>query len=292
MLYRKNLTTVIFATVLLIAASAIEATSALYGTVTRVHDGDTLSVLTTDGRKLTIRLSDIDAPELAQPFGPEARAQLARFVLSKQVTLVVSGHDIYGRQIARITVDGIDVSKSMVGLGYAWSAKQYTKDAEVVKAELSARIARAGLWNFPKPQAPWEWRDLPQSPRVAKAEAIQTQTKGVAKAVDTTANANAKKMQHDVAAYLSSTHDFPGGLPRQESTLILQADKPKNILDFGYDYSASQRAVSAGFADSAGFAGGGATDAPKQILTGPRGGLYHITATGNKQYESSNRKKP
>ena len=86
----KNLTTVIFATVLSLAASAIEATSALYGTVTKVHDGDTLSVLTTDGRTLTIRLSDIDAPELAQPFGPEARAQLARLVLSKRVGLVAT----------------------------------------------------------------------------------------------------------------------------------------------------------------------------------------------------------
>lgn len=291
MRYCKNLTNMVVAIILPFSAAAIATTSAFFGNVTSVHDGDTLSVLTMEGKKLTIRLSDIDAPELAQPFGPEARAQLARLVLSKRVTLVVSGLDIYGRQIARVTVDGIDVNKSLVRLGYAWSARQYTKDADVIKAELNARIARVGLWSLPRPQAPWDWRDRPQNPQVGKADVAQTQTKVPASAIDAAASAGDKRMQQQVAAYLGGTPDFFVGRPKQESKLILQADKA-NRLDFGYDYSASQRVVWAGFAESTDFTGSVTTYNPNKIYTGPRGGKYHFTETGNKQYESTNRKKP
>ena len=45
------------------------------GKIVRVADGDTVTVLDAlDGAPFRIRLDKIDAPELRQPFGPEAAA--------------------------------------------------------------------------------------------------------------------------------------------------------------------------------------------------------------------------
>jgi endonuclease YncB( thermonuclease family) len=46
------------------------------GKVVRVQDGDTLTVLV-DRTQLKVRLLDIDAPELGQPFGRRSRQSLA-----------------------------------------------------------------------------------------------------------------------------------------------------------------------------------------------------------------------
>jgi len=46
----------------------------------------------------------------------------------------------------------------MVAEGYAWHYKQYSKDADLVKAEKEAREAKKGLWADPNPVPPWEYR--------------------------------------------------------------------------------------------------------------------------------------
>ena len=63
---------------LLIATIAVSAAAAadMSGTVTRVTDGDSV-VVTIDGGRYTLRLADVDAPELRQAGGVEARAALA-----------------------------------------------------------------------------------------------------------------------------------------------------------------------------------------------------------------------
>ncbi|MFN8895336.1 MAG: thermonuclease family protein, partial [Betaproteobacteria bacterium] len=44
------------------------------GLVVAVTDGDTLTLRLPDGQPVTVRLRDIDAPEICQPWGPEAKA--------------------------------------------------------------------------------------------------------------------------------------------------------------------------------------------------------------------------
>ena len=68
-----------------------------------------------------VRLQGIDAPEICQPWGPQARAAL-HAVLQGQV-VEVQGHarDSYGRLLAQLSRQGQDVGVWMVGQGYAWS---------------------------------------------------------------------------------------------------------------------------------------------------------------------------
>lgn len=170
-----------------------------------VIDGDTLMVLREDGQKLKLRLANIDAPEKSQPFGKQSRLSLQEMVGKKQVQVDSRAVDQYGRIIALVTVDGVDVNRTQVRLGYAWAGASWQRnrrsvpdapegqttgefqagEAVVVGSERTyislqheARQARRGLWVQDSPQAPWQWRkqhplvsSLSQVPRAANIQA-------------------------------------------------------------------------------------------------------------------------
>lgn len=70
----------------------------LVGRVVSVHDGDTLTVLV-DSRQIKVRLAEIDAPELGQPFGKRSREDLADLCADKPAQVDDRGKDRYGRTI-------------------------------------------------------------------------------------------------------------------------------------------------------------------------------------------------
>jgi micrococcal nuclease len=133
--------------------------------VLSVTDGDGIAVRV-ESRRIRVRLDGIDAPELAQRFGPEARAHLARLVEGRRVTLHLTGADQGGRMLARVELDGVDVNVRMVRDGFAWHFTRYSDDGALATAEREARAARRGLWSADAPVAPWEFR---QAARTAPA---------------------------------------------------------------------------------------------------------------------------
>jgi len=126
--------------------------------VVGVSDGDTVRAVDGDDVERRIRLVGVDAPETAQPFGTVARRRLADLVMGKVVAVDDRGEDAYGRTLARLEVDGIDVSRQMVADGMAWHFTRYSADADLAAAEAAARAAGLGLWRDPNPMPPWEWR--------------------------------------------------------------------------------------------------------------------------------------
>ena len=70
--------------------------------IIRVTDGDSLLLIGTDGIKLSIRLRGIDAPELGQPHGLEAKQALSSIVSSKSVSLDTLSKGKYGRYVANV----------------------------------------------------------------------------------------------------------------------------------------------------------------------------------------------
>ena len=50
------------------------------------------------------------------------------------------------------------MNKLIVGTGYAWQYKRYSKDPEYAGLESKARAAKLGLWQDKDPVPPWEWR--------------------------------------------------------------------------------------------------------------------------------------
>lgn len=106
-----------------IAAGADRA-DGFVGRVVSVHDGDTLTVLV-DRRQVMVRLAEIDAPELGQPFGTHSRQSLAGICHEKQATVTPAGRDRYGRTIGEVACDGVPAGPEQVRRGMAWVFERY-----------------------------------------------------------------------------------------------------------------------------------------------------------------------
>jgi len=130
----------------------------LEGTAERITDGDTFTLATPTGERRIIRLYQIDAPELAQPFGREARKQLHARLTGKPLRVHVETTDSYRRTIASVFVADSDVSLEMLAAGLAWVNRRFTFADAYAIAETQARNRRAGLWRDPAPMPPWVYR--------------------------------------------------------------------------------------------------------------------------------------
>ncbi len=129
------------------------------GLVVAVTDGDTLTLRLPDGKPVTVRLRDIDAPEICQPWGPEAKAALAELALNKLAILTPSARDSFGRVVGRITVEDLDVGRRLVEDGHAWSTRSRYDRGPLVKQERMAKALGRGLHpQLPRAVPPWEWR--------------------------------------------------------------------------------------------------------------------------------------
>lgn len=123
-----------------------------------VMDGDTVMVLR-DGKKIKIRLANIDAPEKAQEFGTESRQALVGSVLKKQVHVNSNAVDNYGRMIAEISVDGRSVNEEQVQSGMAWEYSHFHSNKHYLALQSGAQQAHRGLWALAdKPVQPEQWR--------------------------------------------------------------------------------------------------------------------------------------
>ncbi|HKZ17026.1 MAG TPA: thermonuclease family protein [Geobacteraceae bacterium] len=143
------------------------------GLVTKVSDGDTITVLA-DKAKLKVRLYGIDAPELektsrktgrvgkpGQPYGDEAFQALLNKVHGRPVTLEVINIDRYKRLVAIVWLGSGNINREMVRLGLAWAYREYLARphaSEYLDAEDRARKGRLGLWRQYSPLPPWEFR--------------------------------------------------------------------------------------------------------------------------------------
>ena len=140
-------------------AAALPAGADIPVRVVAVHDGDTLTVLTDGRRRVRVRLTDIDAPELGQPFGKRAKASLSDLCFGKAAEMEVRGRDRYERTLARVKCSGRDANAEQVRLGYAWVYTRYAPaDSPLYALQRDARTARRGLWIDRDPMPPWEWR--------------------------------------------------------------------------------------------------------------------------------------
>jgi len=114
--------------------------------VVGVADGDTLDVVTSDGRRVRIRLEGIDCPESGQPFSQVARNFTRQLAFDKTVSLKVFDVDRYDRLVARVTSGGKDLSMELVTAGLASHYTVYSFDPKLAAAEGRAKKERRGMW--------------------------------------------------------------------------------------------------------------------------------------------------
>ncbi|QDU61214.1 Thermonuclease precursor [Planctomycetes bacterium Pan216] len=131
---------------------------AFTGRAVKVVDGDTVDVLR-DGKAVRVRLASIDCPERGQPFGKVATDYVLDRCGGKNVAVVVTDTDRYGRLVGFVIVDGRSVNHELVTQGLAWWYRKYAEGDEVLeRLEAEARESHRGLWADEIPIPPWDWR--------------------------------------------------------------------------------------------------------------------------------------
>ncbi len=125
--------------------------------IVAIADGDTLTARCAQ-ETIKTRLSEIDAPEKSQPWGQRSKEALSSMCFGKSAELRPLNTDRYGRTVARVVCDGVDVNLAQVRTGMAWAYRKYLRDPAVLVAEDTARVERRGLWADSNPLPPWEWR--------------------------------------------------------------------------------------------------------------------------------------
>ena len=148
----------------------------LDGVTTHVVDGDSLWFTPElQGQRqaaIEVRLARIDAPEICQAHGREAQRALADLALHKTGRLQGVARDRYGRLVANLDVDGVDVATRLVEEGQAWSARQRNDHGPLVKQERMARALARGLHAQGGAVMPRDFRRShgPCDPSVANSE--------------------------------------------------------------------------------------------------------------------------
>jgi endonuclease YncB( thermonuclease family) len=138
-------------------------------TVVSVGDGDTMRVLE-GGKRLTIRMACIDAPEMGQrPYGAASRQRLQELApVGSVVTLRPQTIDKYGRTVAEVFRGGQNVNLTMVNSGQSFAYRKYLAACDgsaYLGAEAAAQRQRVGVWAVPGGiQRPWDWRKGTRGP--------------------------------------------------------------------------------------------------------------------------------
>jgi endonuclease YncB( thermonuclease family) len=140
------------------ACQAAEVITIKTALVQFVFDGDSFRALV-DGQQHELRLWGIDAPERHQTYADQSKKALRELIQGQRISIDVVAIDDYERLVVRATKGNLQINRSMIEHGHAWWFKRYARHAtDYAEAEQSARSNKRGLWQAPKPQAPWNWR--------------------------------------------------------------------------------------------------------------------------------------
>ncbi len=129
--------------------------------VLKVIDGDTIYIKSDNGRK-KVRLRHIDAPEIKQSYGEQAKNFLDNELDGKRIIVNSDYKDKYGRDIGDIFVynknQAIYINAKLIKSGNAWVYKSYRKNSYLMNLENFAKNNKLGLWKGNSPIKPWEFR--------------------------------------------------------------------------------------------------------------------------------------
>lgn len=126
--------------------------------IIRVIDGDTVIGKSND-TEIKIRLSEIDAPEMNQPFGLNSKECLSNLIKkNNNLQFKSNGRDGYGRSLGWLVTDDKNLNYEMIKEGCAWVYDRYVINKTIYSFQNGARLKNLGLWKQNNPIAPWIWR--------------------------------------------------------------------------------------------------------------------------------------
>ncbi|GJL78780.1 MAG: hypothetical protein NPINA01_17690 [Nitrospinaceae bacterium] len=140
--------------------ATVSGAGTLKGKVVAVMSGDTLTLETSRGKLIKVRLKEVDTPELMQPFGRQARQFSMDLALAKAVRVEYEKADKYLRVIGDVVLpDGRVLNQELLRNGLAWQYRVHHPANEFLRElEYGAWKNKEGLWVEPSALPPWEFR--------------------------------------------------------------------------------------------------------------------------------------
>jgi endonuclease YncB( thermonuclease family) len=110
------------------------------------YDGDTLTVK--EGQNIVkLRLHEVDAPELKQSFGREAKQATKALCAGANVEWHVVGKS-WDRIVAKVQCNGVDVGEHLISNGLAFVDERYASySSPYFKLQDAARNKGLGVWS-------------------------------------------------------------------------------------------------------------------------------------------------
>ena len=130
--------------------------------VIKVQDGDTITILDQNNQTKKVRFYCIDAPELSQEFGQNAKHYLSDLILNELVELEIITIDQYSRYVGIIKFNDKNINLDLVANGQAWVYNEYCRinKYDYIYAQSDAKSNKLGLWTYPDPVYPAIYRKV------------------------------------------------------------------------------------------------------------------------------------
>lgn len=113
-------------------------------TVARVIDGDTFETVD----RSIVRFDTLDAPELVNCGGVEAKKELEKLISRKKVTLNTQVRDINGRQVATVWMGDVWIDQKLIESGWvAYSSSTVDKKHILQNIDLANRTKKLGIYS-------------------------------------------------------------------------------------------------------------------------------------------------
>lgn len=161
---------------------AFSQTQVIQVKVVGVIDGDTITVLLKDKSQKQVRIKGIDAPELPQAFGTEARQKLSDLILNKIIVIEYLKFKPDGQILGNVFLNGKDVGLEMIQTGFAWLDDEQEEllnsnnRSRYESSETNARSQSIGLWQDQAPIPPWEFKKNYVPPVLAGKPSVNSST--------------------------------------------------------------------------------------------------------------------
>ena len=145
------------------------------GKVISIESGDAITV-ESSGRKYSVKLQSIDAPDNGQSYFESSRKTLSKLINKKDVRIVVLGRDPGESLTGTVYYDGRDIGLRLLEKGMAWYSKRSAEvQTAVVRksysdAQAYASSAGVGLWTEDDPVPPWVFRGEELTPAAKASE--------------------------------------------------------------------------------------------------------------------------